>query len=125
MEKISNLPDSAAIPNAVLSERLRALTEAVEDIKNSLQHMATKEQVAQLVSRSEFDRARWDIEQLRKDHERTQTETGLLISKSIEALRGEIERASVKSLWKNLTTVVAGLSGILALIVALTGWRPN
>ena len=102
MEKISSLPESAP-SYAVVVERLRVLGDAMEGIRESLQHMATKEQVATLASRADVDRLQWQL----------------------DALKEKVEKNSVAAIWKNLTTIVAGLSGILALIVALTGWRPH
>ncbi len=97
-----------------MAERMRVLSEQMEDIKLSLSHMATKEQVAQLVGRNEFERQTWALEQLRIDMERES-----------KALREEIERSSVRKLWGNLTAIVGGLLSIAVLVVTLTGWRPH
>jgi len=100
--QITNLPESAP-SYAVVVERLRVLADSVDSIRDSLQHMATKEQVAQLASRADVEKLQWQI----------------------DALKTDVEKNSVAAVWKNLTTIVAGLSGIIALIVALTGWKPG
>lgn len=92
-----------AVTIAVMLEKLGTLTEAMEQIRNSLQHMATKEQVAQLVSRSEFEKMAWRIEQLEK----------------------QAQDNSPLAVWKNFTLVVSGLVSLIALVVAVTGWRPT
>jgi predicted Holliday junction resolvase-like endonuclease len=92
---------------AILVEQMSHLAEKMEQmnvqVNARLDHMATKEQVAQLVARPEFERLAWRLEQVEK----------------------AVEENKPLNLWKNLTVVVGGVGGILALIVALTGWKPH
>lgn len=98
---------------AVLSERLNSVAAAVDDIRDRLGHMATKEQVAQLVSRSEFDRQTWELTKLREDMDR-----------EVASIRTDIDRNSFRKLWSHVTTIVSGLVSLLALWAAVTGWKP-
>ena len=98
---------------AVLSERLNALATAVEDIRDRLGHMATKEQVAQLVSRSEFERQTWELGKLRED-----------LNREIKSVKDEIDRKSLWKLWGHFTTIASGLVSLIALYAAMTGWKP-
>ena len=78
----------------MLEFQLSKLEQAVEQIQ---QHMATKAQVAQLASRSDVERLQWQI----------------------DALKEKVERTSVWTIFRNWTTIVAGLSATIALAVVL------
>lgn len=77
----------------------------MEALNTRLEHMERN-----LVSRPEFDRHKWELEQHKKDTER-----------EINSLREEIESKSVAKLWTRITTFAAGLSGVIALILTLWG----
>lgn len=97
---------SQALSLEIFAFQLQALAESVEEIKRGMMHMATKEQVALLVSRSEFDRQKWEL-----DAHRQQTE------REFSAIRDEIERNSVRKLWATVTTIASGAAGIVALVM--------
>jgi hypothetical protein len=88
---------------AILVEQMGHLAEKMEQMNSRLDHMATKEQVAQLVARPEFDRLAWRMEQVER----------------------AVEENKPLNLWKNLTVIIGGLGGIIALVVTLTGWKPH
>ncbi len=88
---------------AILVEQMGHLAEKMEQMNSRLDHMATKEQVAQLVARPEFDRLAWRLEQVER----------------------AVEENKPLNLWKNLTVIVGGVGGIIALVVTVTGWKPN
>mgnify|MGYP006349706559 FL=1 len=86
-------PQDSAVVIAVLVEQMKQLAIAMEQIRDSLSHMATKEQVAQLVSRSEFQEFKWRL----------------------EAVERKAEENSAWNLWKNWLVIVGGVGGMLAL----------
>jgi hypothetical protein len=88
---------------AILVEQMGHLAEKMEQMNSRLDHMATKEQVAQLVARPEFDRLAWRMEQVER----------------------AVEENKPLNLWKNLTVIIGGLGGIIALVVTVTGWKPH
>ena len=99
---------------AVLVERVGNMAKSIEEMRVGISHMATKEQVAQLVSRSEFEKLEWEITRIRDDSQRMET-----------SLRSEIDRGSIKKLWQNFTSVVSGALSVIGLVIAITGWQPG
>lgn len=97
-----------ALSPELFAYQLQSLAAAVEEIKLGMAHMATKEQVALLVSRSEFERQTWEL-----DAHRQQTD------REFRALREEIERNSVRKLWATVTTIASGAAGIVALVMQI------
>lgn len=106
---VPDKPDTVrnqALSLELFAFQLQALADSVEEIKRGMQHMATKEQVALLVSRSEFDRQTWEL-----NAHREQT------NREFRAIRDEIERNSVRKLWATITTIASGAAGIVALVM--------
>lgn len=93
--------------------QLDKLAEAMADIKASLEHMATKEQVAQLVSRREFDRLSWDLQRHKDDH-----------SRQISELKIIIDGRSWRALLQNWALVVSVATSTIALYAVIVGWKP-
>jgi hypothetical protein len=100
----------------VMNERWKHLTEAVDGIARQIPLMATRayldeklDAIAQkMVARGEFDRQTWELEQVKRDLERLAKETD-----------EKIQENSPKRLWGNITSIIGGLTGIVALLVAL------
>lgn len=109
-------PDSEGF--AVLAERVGNLMDAViglrREFRESVAQMVEHKDIAHFVKQGEMERQKWEIEQLRRDLHAAEVR-----------LREEIERGSVKKLWGNFTSLVGGALAIIALIVALTGWKPD
>jgi hypothetical protein len=97
---------------AVLVERFGNMAKSLDEMKSAMSHMATKEQVAQLVGRNEFQKLEWEIARMRDDAQKMES-----------TLRAEIDRGSIKKLWNNFTSIVSGALAVLALVIALTGWK--
>jgi regulator of replication initiation timing len=88
-----------------------ALIERVSNMTKALDRMAT-----------ETNAMRGVVESIRTDQIKLQAEIKLVSSqleRTEKELRAEIERNSIKKVWSNLTSIVAGLVSILALLVAL------
>lgn len=100
----------------VMNERWKHLTEAVDGIAKQIPLMATRayldekldDLAEKMVGRPEFDRTKWELELLKRDLERLAKET-----------EDKIQSNSPRRLWGTLTSVVGGLTGIVALLVAL------
>jgi chromosome segregation ATPase len=87
-----------------LIERVSHMTQALERLTNETSQM------------------RAVMESVRLDQIRLQAEINLVSSQlqsTARELRDEIDRNSVKKLWANMTSIVAGLVSIVALLVAL------
>lgn len=106
MDKLDTVRHDSALSLEVVAYKLQSLAESIDDIKRSMTHMATKEQVAALVSRSEFERQSWELA-AHKEH----------TDREIRTLRDEIERNSVRKLWATITTLASGAAGIVALVM--------
>lgn len=123
-----NTQQSTAAPSQdVMNERWRHLTEAVDAIARQVPLMATRQYLdeklddlaAKMVGRGEFERQKWEQDQLTREMERLSKET----QDGLKSLRSElverIEHNSPKRLWGNITSIIGGLTGIVALLVAL------
>jgi hypothetical protein len=99
-----------AVAIALLAQQMTHLAEKLEQMDSRLDHMATKEQVAQLVARSEFDRLSWRVSEHEKDFIR---------------LAKTVEDNKPMSLWKSFTFVVSGVTAVLVLVATVTGWKPH
>lgn len=107
-DKPDTVRASGPLSPELFAYQLQQLAEAVEQIKRGMEHMATKEQVALLVSRSEFDRQTWELNAHKEQTER-----------EFRLLRDDIERNSVRKLWATITTLASGAAGIVALVLQL------
>jgi hypothetical protein len=99
-----------AVAIALLAQHIAHLAENLESMNSRLDHMATKEQVAQLVARSEFDRLSWRVAEQERDFVR---------------LVKTVEDNKPMSLLKSFTFVVSGVTAVIVLVITLTGWKPH
>jgi septation ring formation regulator EzrA len=88
-----------------------ALVERVSNMTQALERMA-----------NETSQMRGVVESIRLDQIRLQAEINLVSSQlqsTARELREEIDRNSIKKVWANMTSIVAGLVSIVALLVSL------
>ncbi len=104
MQNDDTLSTAAPTNIAVLVERMTTLATTVQDIKQRLDHMATKEQVAQMVARPEFERLTWELAQHKRDTEN-----------QFKAILESMSARSWRAIFKDWTLIAAAISSTVAL----------